>query len=331
MNRLVTSKEVSVRSIARVVALVSSAVVISAALAGCTPAENCVSPFAGGRAALVSAAGPYRLRAEAGATPFRHLAQAIASQQISGKAADAILVSEGDYVDFDAIVVRGDNQEELTATGYAKDEAERLHVTADAGLIPQAFVCQRAGSRIALTGTVADIFGEVNADGLLPTDTVAVVFDVVASYPGQSSGIPQLAQDGMPAVTADPNGRPGIAIPNTVAPTELRISTLTKGDGATIAEGQNVVAHYTGVLWDGTVFDSSWDQDRPADLLAQDFTTNDGAGVVPGFAKALIGQTIGSRVLVVIPPSEGYPSGLAPQSIPDGSTMIFVIDILGTR
>ena len=42
-------------------------------------------------AALVSAAGPYRLRAEAGATPFRHLAQAIASQQISGKAADAIL------------------------------------------------------------------------------------------------------------------------------------------------------------------------------------------------------------------------------------------------
>ncbi|MFM2412792.1 MAG: hypothetical protein RLZZ587_1125, partial [Actinomycetota bacterium] len=174
-------------------------------------------------------------------------------------------------------------------------------------------------------------FGQVNADGLLPTDTVAVVFDVVASYPGHASGSPQLAQDGMPAVTTDPTGRPGIAIPNTVAPTELRISTLTKGDGATIAEGQNVVAHYTGVLWDGTVFDSSWDQDRPADLLAQDFTTNDGAGVVPGFAKALIGQTIGSRVLVVIPPSEGYPSGLAPQSIPDGSTMIFVIDILGTR
>lgn len=42
-------------------------------------------------AALVTAAGPYRLRAEAGASPFRHLAQAIASQQISGKAADAIL------------------------------------------------------------------------------------------------------------------------------------------------------------------------------------------------------------------------------------------------
>ena len=42
-------------------------------------------------ATLVTAAGPYRLRAEAGASPFRHLARAIASQQISGKAADAIL------------------------------------------------------------------------------------------------------------------------------------------------------------------------------------------------------------------------------------------------
>lgn len=42
-------------------------------------------------AALVAAAGPYRLRAESHASPFRHLAQAIASQQISGKAADAIL------------------------------------------------------------------------------------------------------------------------------------------------------------------------------------------------------------------------------------------------
>ncbi len=42
-------------------------------------------------AALVEAVGPYRLRAERCASPFRHLAQAIASQQISGRAADTIL------------------------------------------------------------------------------------------------------------------------------------------------------------------------------------------------------------------------------------------------
>ena len=42
-------------------------------------------------AALVEAAGPYRLRAAAAASPFRHLVRAIASQQISGRAADTIL------------------------------------------------------------------------------------------------------------------------------------------------------------------------------------------------------------------------------------------------
>ena len=42
-------------------------------------------------AALVETAGPFRLRAEPCASPFRHLVRAIASQQISGRAADTIL------------------------------------------------------------------------------------------------------------------------------------------------------------------------------------------------------------------------------------------------
>lgn len=41
-------------------------------------------------AALVEAAGPYRLRVEPCASPFRHLAEAIIGQQISGAAARAI-------------------------------------------------------------------------------------------------------------------------------------------------------------------------------------------------------------------------------------------------
>jgi DNA-3-methyladenine glycosylase II len=42
-------------------------------------------------AALIEAAGPYRLRAVACPSPFKHLTQAIISQQISGRAAAAIL------------------------------------------------------------------------------------------------------------------------------------------------------------------------------------------------------------------------------------------------
>ncbi|MFM6968615.1 MAG: FKBP-type peptidyl-prolyl cis-trans isomerase [Microbacteriaceae bacterium] len=316
------------RSIARVVAVASSVVVISASLAGCTPASSCEPTLPTGSASLVDAPGALGTKPTVD-FPMPLVSRSAAVDVISeGKGAR---VSEGDYVDFDAVVVRGDDLTELTATSYVSGESERLHVLAGTNVIAEAFLCQRAGSRIALTGTVQEIFGDVTGNALKATDTVAVVFDVVAAYPGKASGTPQLAQDGMPAVTSDPNGRPGIAVPNIDAPTELRISTLTKGDGAVITEGQTVVAHYTGVLWGGSVFDSSWDKDRPANLVALDFTTNDGKGVVPGFAKALIGQTIGSRVLAVIPPSEGYPAGKAPSSIPDGSTMIFVIDILGTR
>lgn len=316
------------RSISRVVALAASAVIVSAALAGCAPASTCEPTFPTGSASLVTAPGAL------GTKPTVDFPMPLVSRE---SAVDVIsegngpIVNEGDYVDFDAVVVRGDDQSELTATSYVAGQTERLHVLTGTNVISEAFLCQRAGSRIALTGTVQDIFGQVSGNELKPTDTVAVVFDVVAAYPGKSTGTPQIAQDGMPAVTAAPDGRPGIAVPSIPAPTELRISTLTKGDGAVITEGQTVVAHYTGVLWDGSVFDSSWDKDRPADLVALDFTKNNGKGVVPGFAKALIGQTVGSRVLVVIPPSEGYPAGSAPTSIPDGSTMIFVIDILGTR
>jgi hypothetical protein len=317
-----------VRSIARVVAVVSTAVVVSVGLVGCAPSSSCVSAFPEGSAALVTAPGAL------GSKPTVDFPLPL----VSRAAAVAVIhegvgreVTKGDYVDFDAVVIHGDDLTELTATSYTRGETERAHVLNDGRVLTDALLCHRAGSRIALTGTVSDIFGPVSGTDLIPTDTVAVVFDVVAVYPGQSSGAPQFGQDGMPAVTSDPSGRPGIAVPNADAPTELRIATLTKGDGAVISEGQTVVAHYTGVLWGSSVFDSTWEEDRPANLIAQDFTTNDGVGVVPGFAQALIGQTIGSRVVVVIPPEQGYPLGQAPPSIPVGATMIFVIDILGVQ
>jgi len=55
---------------------------------------------------------------------------------------------------------------------------------------------------------------------------------------------------------------------------------------------------------------------------------SDGAQVIPGFAKALIGQQVGSQVGVIVPPSQGY-GDQANEQIPAGSTLFFVIDILG--
>ena len=50
---------------------------------------------------------------------------------------------------------------------------------------------------------------------------------------------------------------------------------------------------------------------------------------MPGFSRALIDQTVGSRVIAIIPPELGYGEQGSGDSIPPNSTLVFVIDILG--
>ena len=44
--------------------------------------------------------------------------------------------------------------------------------------------------------------------------------------------------------------------------------------------------------------------------------------------KGLTGKTVGSRVLLVIPPAEGYPEGNATPSISPTETTVMVVDLL---
>ena len=95
----------------------------------------------------------------------------------------------------------------------------------------------------------------------------------------------------------------------------------SQGDGPAVEEGDTVTVHYTGWLWDGTQFDSSWDKGSPAT-----FTLADGQ-LIDGWVQGLAGQTVGSQVLLVIPPELGYGAD-GNDTIPGGSTLVFVVDIL---
>ncbi|WP_148285558.1 FKBP-type peptidyl-prolyl cis-trans isomerase, partial [Microbacterium sp. B24] len=86
-----------------------------------------------------------------------------------------------------------------------------------------------------------------------------------------------------------------------------------------------VLVQYTGVRWsDGKTFDSTWDKGG----VPTSFTTT---GVVPGFRKALEGQTVGSQVLVTMPPADGYGEGEINTNDLKGETLVFVVDILGAQ
>lgn len=185
----------------------------------------------------------------------------------------------------------------------------------------------REGSRVALLfpAKFAHNNAGVEASGVGKNDAIIFVFDIKSVSLAQAVGDSQLPQAGFPTVTLSPTGTPGLTFPKTAAPTEFKVSTLIKGRGAKVKKDQLATVNYTGFVWDGkTFFDSSWSSGQPAQ-----FKLSDGQ-LIPGFIKALVNQTIGSQVIAIIPPADGY--GSQEQSlIPANSTLVFVVDILAAK
>jgi FKBP-type peptidyl-prolyl cis-trans isomerase len=129
----------------------------------------------------------------------------------------------------------------------------------------------------------------------------------------------------LPTVTAGRAGKgPKVTIPKTAAPETLRIRTLIKGGGPKVTKGEFIVVQYAGVIWrTKKAFDSTWSRRQP-------FGTTIGVGqVIEGWDKGLVGQTVGSRVLLVIPPIDGYgPAGDPSAGIKGTDTIVFAVDIL---
>ncbi len=180
------------------------------------------------------------------------------------------------------------------------------------------------GSRVAvlLDAENAHQGQGVESLGIGPDDAIIFVFDVVDAYLQRASGEAKAPVAGLPTVILAPNGQPGIQIPVGDAPTEFKRSILIEGAGEEVAIGDTVVVHYSGWTWEGEQFDSSWDTLAPASFQVS------AESVIQGFVQSLEGVKIGSQVVAVIPPELGY-GDQAQGSIPAGSTLIFVIDVLG--
>lgn len=186
--------------------------------------------------------------------------------------------------------------------------------TNQSSLFVAALECEPIGSRIVLS-----IPGSALGEG---ANNVVVYAQAVEPLPEVATGTPVDATPGMPTVTLDDKGKPSIEIPDGDAPSETEVAVLKQGDGATVGTGDLVVVQYLGVKWsDGKEFDSSWSRDA----APSQFQTT---GVVAGFQKALEGQKVGSQVLVVMPPSDGY--GAQDGHELQKESLVFVVDILAT-
>ncbi|MGC3994835.1 MAG: FKBP-type peptidyl-prolyl cis-trans isomerase [Propionicimonas sp.] len=129
-------------------------------------------------------------------------------------------------------------------------------------------------------------------------------------------------QGELPTITFSAKGIPTMKTVESDPPSVISVKTLTAGDGAVVGSDDYVTVNYAGFLWkDGTQFDSSYDSGEPAG-----FSLNQ---VVEGWKYGLAGTKVGDRVVIVVPPDYGY-GDEATDSIPAGSTLVFVVDVLST-
>lgn len=108
--------------------------------------------------------------------------------------------------------------------------------------------------------------------------------------------------------------------------TELQIEDEKVGTGSEAVAGKKVTVNYTGILTDGTIFDSNID---PKFNHLQPFSFTLGAGeVIPGWDQGVAGMKVGGKRKLTIPSSLAYGDNGVPGAIPGGATLIFEVELL---
>lgn len=188
---------------------------------------------------------------------------------------------------------------------------------------------QRVGSRVLMVVPPKDGFGRNGDPSALisGTDTLVFVFDVLAAMPPDATppgtAGSYAAGRRLPSVRWDGHV-PLITVPADVSPPKSLVSrVITRGSGPPVTSGETVTVQDTGVVWrTSKVFDSTWQRGFPESFLL-------GSGqVIPGWEAGLGGLPVGSRVLLVIPPSMGYSASGDPPYVKTTDTTVFVVEIV---
>lgn len=307
------------------IALAVAATVIAISLTGCSPQANfACDPYSGGEQVE-----QITVSSNAEGTPEVSFPTPLRAEKIQSK-----IIIEGtgpvftgrNLMDFEFASYGGGNGALLISTSFNGTDFGSNVLGPD--LIPNfcsSLAGAKEGSRIVtmIPGDQAHGGQGIPESGVGPEDSLIFVFDLKRVYLERATGSAQLPVAGMPSVVTSPEGVPGITIPKTAPPTELQVAQLIRGNGPLLEQGQSVVVHYSGFLWAaGSKFQASWDSGKPASFVLEE------GRLIPGFLTAMVGQPVGSQILAVIPPELGYGNSES-GPIPAGSTLIFVIDILG--
>lgn len=243
---------------------------------------------------------------------------------------DGVEIEAGDSVLAHLWIGNGFSQEKSLSTYTEPPKAPQL-LTADEKTLSKLFLegieGHTVGSRVAVASSAEEAFGpEGNPQlGIGNQDTVVAVIDLLAEVPQGIEGTPSKSPSWAPKIVEKDGVPSSFDFSKTPEPgDQLTSATLIKGDGPTVEKGQTIAVNYLGQVYDGKKpFDENYSSGQPTS-----FPIGVG-GVVPGWDKTLVGAEVGSRVIMALPPAEGYGEAGNPQAgIKGTDTLYFVVDIL---
>ena len=199
------------------------------------------------------------------------------------------------------------------------------------GLV-KGLIGQKVGTRFLVAIPPKDAWGTANdALGLKADDTAVFLVDVISKTTPDPAAKPlpeatgkkaDLPKD-VPAIVLDKDGHPSgfKAGKDTPKSPKMSAHVVIEGDGAAITTGQSITAQYVGQVYpDGKVFDESWSKGS--------FKFSVGVGqVIACWDQQLVGQKVGSRVVMVCPAEVAY-GDQGQGDIKPGDTLLFAVDLL---
>ena len=239
-------------------------------------------------------------------------------------------VAAGDTVKAQWWIGNGFTEEETQST--FDGEPQSLELSDDVlPFLSETMVGRKVGDRVAALMPSDKAFGEMGGVrfNIGNRDAALIIVDIM----GRTDTIPAL--DGpqgeektpakwAPTLVEDDGVITGLDFTEAHKPTgKLIATTLIKGDGAKVEAGQTLTVDYLGQVYEAAEpFDESY-SGEPAEFPI-------GVGqVITGWDERLVGRTVGSRVILEIPPEKGYPEGNEGAGIKPTDTLFFVVDILG--
>ncbi|WP_403020153.1 FKBP-type peptidyl-prolyl cis-trans isomerase [Salinibacterium sp. GXW1014] len=313
---------------ARRLALVATLSATAILLAGCQtppePDENAPGCAPENASLGVSAEGELFLRPEVSFdTPLRPLT----TERLVLVEGDGRVAVPGSLVTVEFVAFNGATGEPVEASGYGAAGVGHTVIPLDLSSatpgVRRALLCSTAGSRVAAVVHPEDAVGQRLVPGLGADDPLVYVFDIVSVAAEVADGEPQEIDPALPTVD-DSLGVPVVTVPDVPAPTELVSVPALLGDGPVVRAGADVTIRYRSVLWrNGLTVEENWSALRPERIALSE--------LLPGVEQGLIGASVGSRVVIVVPPSLGYgPGGDVASSVTGTDTLVWVVDVLAT-